>query len=127
MQDRPAAAELVTAVAGLLQDTILPQSTGRTAFEIRVAVNALELVARQLAHAEESHAAELRRLETLIGHAGSLMELNRKLCTRIASGVIDADDAALIDHLWQTTLEKLSVDQPSYAAFRDELQRQTRG
>jgi hypothetical protein len=120
MQDRPSPVELVKAVASLLQTMVLPQSTGRLAFEIRVAINALELVARQLAYADEAHRAEHQRLEELLGRTGSLMELNRELSTRIAGGGIGLADDRLIRHLWATTMEKLAVDQPSYAAFREE-------
>jgi len=120
MQDRPNPVELVKAVANLLQATVLPQSTGRQAFEIRVAINALELVARQLAGADEAHCAERQRLEELLARTGSLMDLNRELCARIAQGVIGLTDERLIRHLWETTMEKLAVDQPSYATFREE-------
>ena len=34
----------------------------------------------------------------------------------------DLQTAALSDHLWQTTLAKLAVDQPNYAAYRRELE-----
>ena len=127
MQDRPAAVDLVKSVAKLLQDTVLPQSTGRTAFEVRVAINALELVARQLTHGEDFDAAEMHRLEALLGQAGTLFALNRDLAARIAEGTVEAADPALIDHLWRTTMEKLAIDQPAYAAYRDELQRTTKG
>jgi Domain of unknown function (DUF6285) len=120
MQDRPTPVELIKAVANLLQAAVLPQSTGRPAFEIRVAINALELVTRQLACAGEAHGAEQQRLEELLGRTGSLMDLNRELCTRIAEGAIGLTDERLIGHLWATTMEKLAVDQPSYAAFREE-------
>jgi hypothetical protein len=120
MQDRPNPVELVKAVGNFLQATILPQSTGRQAFEIRIAINALELVARQLACAGEGHCAERERLEELLGRTGSLMDLNQELCTRIAQGVIGLTDERLVRHLWATTIEKLAVDQPSYAAFREE-------
>jgi len=120
MQDRPTPVELVQAVANFLRDTVLPPSTGRLAFEIRIAINALELVARQLACAGEAHCAERQRLEELLGRTGSLTDLNCELCTRIAEGVIGLTDERLTRHLWATTMEKLAVDQPSYAAFREE-------
>jgi len=120
MQDRPNPVELVKAVANFLQATVLPQSTGRQAFEIRIAINALELVARQLVHADEDHCAERERLEELLGRTGSLTDLNQELCARIAQGAVDLTDERLIRHLWATTMEKLAVDQPSYAAFREE-------
>jgi hypothetical protein len=126
MQDRPSPAELVRAVAAFLRSTIMPESAGHVAFEARVAINALELVARQLTCADEAHAAERLRLERLLKRTGMLADLNRDLCTRIANGSIIETDEHLIRHLWATTLDKLAVDQPSYAAFREESQR-TRG
>jgi Domain of unknown function (DUF6285) len=127
MQDRPNPIELVKAVTNLLQTSVLPQSSGRLGFEIRVAINALELVARQLTQAEHGHADELHRLADLLGHEGSLTDLNRELCACIASGAFDGNDEELVSHLWATTMEKLAVDQPSYAAFRDEQQKQAKG
>ena len=56
----------------------------------------------------------------LLGRTGPLIELNCELCTRIAEGTIALTDERLIRHLWATTMEKLAVDQPSYAAFREE-------
>jgi hypothetical protein len=123
VQDRPNPIELVKAVANFLRATVLPQSTGRVAFEIRVAISALELVARQSACAGEADCAERRRLEELLGRTGSLMDLNRELCTRIGDGVIGLTDERFIRHIWATTMEKLAVDQPSYAAFVEEQQR----
>ncbi|MFG3756176.1 DUF6285 domain-containing protein, partial [Klebsiella pneumoniae] len=75
---------------------------------------------RQLTLAGASEDAELVRLEALLGVGGPLADLNRLLCERIATGAIAADDAALRDHLWATTLDKLAVDQPTYAAYRAE-------
>jgi hypothetical protein len=52
---------------------------------------------------------------------GSLGELNRTLADRIAKGEIDLQTPGLADHLWQTTMDKLAVDQPSYASYKREL------
>ena len=117
MQDRPDPIDLVRTVAATLRDKLMPQLTGSAAFEARVAANALDLVARQLEYAGTSDADELRRLEALLGHGGSLQDLNRELCARIADATLTADDPRLRDHLWATTLAKLAVDQPTYAAY----------
>ncbi len=52
---------------------------------------------------------------------GSLAELNRVLADRIAKGEVDLQTPGLADHLWQTTMDKLAVDQPNYASYRREL------
>ena len=54
---------------------------------------------------------------------GSLGELNRALAERIASGEADLQTPGLADHLWQTTMDKLAVDQPNYASYKRELER----
>lgn len=123
MQDRPDPVELIRTVADTLRDRLMPQLAGSAAFEARVAANALDLVVRQLTLAAGADAAELHRLEALLGSSGSLAELNRMLCDHIAGGDIAADDAALRDHLWATTLDKLAVDQPGYAAYRAEARK----
>ena len=117
MQDRPDPIDLVRTVVATLRDKLMPQLSGSAAFEARVAANALDLVARQLERAGTSDAGESRRLEALLGHSGSLLDLNRELCDRIADATLAANDPRLKDHLWATTLAKLAVDQPTYAAY----------
>jgi hypothetical protein len=120
MQDEPTPSELIRAVADFLRNELMPQISGHSAFKLRVAINALDLVTRQLALEGESDEAELARLSQLLGIDGSLLELNRALAERIASGEADLGTPGLAEHLWQTTLAKLAVDQPNYAAYRRE-------
>ncbi len=54
----------------------------------------------------------------MLGRAGSLDELNRELCSRIRAGELDLETPGLAEHLRETTLEKVAVDQPRYAAYR---------
>ncbi len=90
MQDEPTPVELIQAVAGFLRADVAPHLSGHAAFKLRVALNALDLVARQLTLEAGSDAAELERLSKLLGRDGSLRELNRALSARIASGEMDA-------------------------------------
>ena len=57
----------------------------------------------------------------LLGMQGSLGDLNRALADRIAKGEVDLQTPGLAEHLWQTTMDKLAVDQPNYAAYKREL------
>jgi Domain of unknown function (DUF6285) len=123
MQDEPTPTELIKAVADFLRNDITPQVGGHNAFKMRVAINALDLVTRQLALEGGSDAAEAERLSQLLGRQGALGELNRALAERIASGEADLQTPGLADHLWQTTMDKLAVDQPNYAAYRREVER----
>ena len=107
MQDEPTPTELIKAVADFLRNEIAPVIKGHNAFKLRVGINALDLVTRQLTLAAGSDAAELRGLKKLLGTDGSLADLNRALADKIASGDADLADAgigraSLADHAGQT-------------------------
>ena len=121
MQDEPTPEELIKAVADFLRNDIAPMISGHNAFKLRVSINALDLVTRQLALESRSDASEVSRLSQLLGKQGSLGELNRVLADRIARGEIALQTPGLADHLWQTTMDKLAVDQPNYASYKREL------
>ena len=121
MQDEPTPTELIKAVADFLRNEIAPVISGHNAFKLRVSINALDLVTRQLVLEQGSDAAEATRLSKLLGRQGSLGELNRALSDQIAKGEVDLETPGLADHLWQTTLAKLAVDQPNYASYKREL------
>jgi hypothetical protein len=121
MQDEPTPEELTKAVADFLRNDIAPGISGHNAFKLRVSINALDLVARQLALEQASDAAEAARLSQLLGMQGALGELNRVLADRIGKGELDLQTPGLSEHLWQTTLAKLAVDQPNYASYKREM------
>jgi hypothetical protein len=120
MQDEPTPTELIKAVADFLRNEITPEIKGHNAFKLRVGINALDLVTRQLALERASDTAEVARLKELLGIKGSLYDLNRVLAERIASGEAELQTPGLAEHLWQTTLDKLAVDQPNYGSYKRE-------
>ncbi len=122
MQDQPKAVDLIAAVADFLRHQAMPELTGHTAFHARVAANALDIVRRELEAAPAADAAEHERLKALMGGDGSLDALNRALSAAIAAGEMTLETPGLADHLWATTLAKLSIDQPAYASYRQEMQ-----
>ena len=68
-----------------------------------------------------AEAAEHERLKAMLGVDGDLATLNAELAGRIAAGEMDLATPGLKDHLWTVTLDKLAVDQPTYAAYRASL------
>lgn len=124
MQDQPHPSEVLGAVAEFLRSTVIPKADPLVAFQTRVAVNALEMMGRQLDLAPAAEAAELERLVAILGHPGPLDDLNAELASRIAAGEVDLETPGVRDHLWATTLAKLAVDQPTYAAYRAALSEQ---
>ena len=120
MQDRPTPEELLEAVAAFLRDHVVPgAASGQVAFHARVAANALDIVRRQMALAPAAHALEQAAITKLLGAepGDDVARLNRMLCERIANGALDLDTPRLADCLWQITLDKLAVDQPSYETY----------
>jgi hypothetical protein len=120
MQDEPTPIELTRAVADFLRNDVTPMISGHNAFKLRVAINILDLVTRQLTLEDGAAAAEADRLAKLLGMEGSLIEQNRALAEKIAKGEVDLATPGLSEHLWQTTLAKLAVDQPNYASYKRE-------
>src|ERR1700754_3486690 len=124
MQDDPTPTELTKAVADFLRNDIAPAVSGHNAFKLRVAINALDLVVRQMTFADGSDTAEAASLKKLLGIDGPLTDLNRALADKITSGDADLGTPGLAEHLWQTTMAKLAVDQPNYGSFKRELGRE---
>ncbi|MES5483322.1 DUF6285 domain-containing protein [Bradyrhizobium sp. INPA03-11B] len=121
MQDQPGPHEILTAVAAFLRDVVVPESLPRTAFQARVAANAVDLVRRQILLGPASDEAEKASLARLLGEELSLADANAALAARIADGTLDASTAGVKEHLRKTTLAKLAVDQPTYSGYRAAL------
>ena len=120
MHDLPDPDQLLATAAAFLREQAAPALEGRAGFHARVMANVIDIARRQLSLAPAAAHAERGRLAALLGAVGDLETLNRQLCEGIRSGRVDADSPDLAAHLWQTTLDKLAVDQPRYAAYRRE-------
>ena len=118
--------------AALLPGGARPGRPPAGAYHARGAANAVSVVRRQIALAPAQEAAERARLAALLGSAmpvvqaapdAGLAQANQALSEAIARGRVALDDPALLAHLWQTTLDRLAVDQPGYASYQAELAR----
>ena len=125
MLDQPHGPALLDAVAKLLRDVLMPQLPPGAVFQARVAANAVDLAAREMRLGPSADAQAVARLQALLQHSGELPALEAELALRIRSGGIDDQDPALRAHLWASTLDKLAIDQPSYAPYRRALQLRT--
>ncbi|HEX4301254.1 MAG TPA: DUF6285 domain-containing protein [Rhizomicrobium sp.] len=116
--DQPSMQELVAAVRDFLEQRAMPELKGHTAFHARVATNALSIVVRELESSAASGEAERARLAALLGHDGTLLDLNRELCARIRKGDIDLETPGLAEHMTVTTRDKVGIDQPNYGGLK---------
>ena len=96
---RPTAQELVAAVRGFLEQEVAGQLTGATAFNLRIAVNVLAIVERELA-AEDDSAAAAARLRALLGENPELGHevLEAKLVAALRGGVLGLASPGLLEH-----------------------------
>lgn len=121
MLDDPNPIEILEVVAAMIRDQLVPQLPPDAVFHARVAANAIDLVRRQLESGEALEQASHERLQSLLGREGKAADLEQELSQRIRSGSLTADSPGLIEHLMAVTMAKMSVDQPSYASYRQAL------
>lgn len=119
--DMPRADELLISVRDFLRDDVMQATTGRTQFLARVAGNSLDIVDRELSLGAGARARELDRLEMLLGREGSLGELRWALVSALRDGSQALDDEGLIEHLRNTVVNQIAIDQPRYSGFRTAL------
>lgn len=115
---RPTAAELLDAVASFLDNEVRDQLTGSTAYTLRVAVNALRIVERELGAADvlASFDGERAALPGAPASEGELAALVR-------DGSIVPDDPALRAYLVRSVRARVAIDSPRYAAVAEADQR----
>lgn len=106
--DRPTAAELLHAARGALGDDVLPQLEGRAAFQARVAMRALGIVARELEHAPADALARADALAAL----GADDETGA--AARARAGDYDTDEPAALAAMRALVRCKLAAANPRH-------------
>jgi len=120
MNNPPSKEELITSVIEFIENDIIDELVGQKRFHAHVAKNSLQIILRQLKLEEKNNRFEKNRLKEILKIDKDLNELNKILCQKIDDEEIDISNNDLIDHLFKTTMEKLSIDQPNYSAYLDE-------
>ena len=110
----PPSPEILAVIREFLEAEILPAVADDKRFNVRVAVNLLGSIERELRQGSEADAAEAARLAALTGVEGSLEENNRRLAAAIRDGRIAADDRQLLDHLRATAADALRINNPKW-------------
>jgi len=126
-QNRPTAVELLDAVKTFLSDSVKPELTDHTAFNLMVALKSLDIVQRELEQGPEFAKAERARLADILGHDGTLEDLNAELTDRIRAGTLGLDDPKVKAHLVETTKAKVQIDQPKYSGLKHAEQKENSG
>lgn len=117
MNNPPSKEELIISIINYIENDVISELKGQKRFHAHVAKNSLNIILRQLRLEKENSSKEKKRLEEILKIDGDLIELNRILCEKINNNEINIKDNNLIDHLYKTTMEKLSIDQPNYSGY----------
>ncbi len=103
--------ELLAALISWDEEHVFPNSAGRDLFQARVARNALRILSRDAAYGPQFSRNRAARLRTL-----GLTE--EELCSALRAGSLDSETLV---HLRLDLLERLQIDQPSYAGFKSAM------
>ena len=120
MNNPPSKEELIMSIIEFIENDVIDELIGQKRFHAHVAKNSLQIVLRQLKVEEKNNQSEKSRLKEILKIDKDLNEMNKILCQKIDDEEIDINNNDLIDHLFKTTMEKLSIDQPNYSAYLDE-------
>lgn len=112
----PSAPELLAVIREFLETDLLTDATlgEDKRFNVRIAVNMLATLERELRLGPAANTAEAERLSELVGAAGSLEEKNRRLSDAIRKRVLAANDPHLLDHLERTLVDALRINNPKW-------------
>jgi hypothetical protein len=120
MTHQPTKQSLIEATRKFLEQELKPALTDTALqYKLRIAMNVLAIVERELAQehvAEQEQSAGLRHL--LDSDSVSTQDMTTQLCQRIQQGKFDSAEDALLEHLEQTALNRLAIDNPRYSTYR---------
>ena len=122
--DLPRSDELLTATVELLRGDVMESTSGRLNFLARVAANSLDIVIREGRIGPRARRQEHGRLEALFGE-GDLQELRWHLARGLRSGDVVLELPGLAEHLRQSVVDQISIDQPRYSGLKSALVRDT--
>ena len=120
-RDLPRNDELLTSVRDFLRGDVMAETTGRSNFLARVAANSLDIVLRELSLGPGQQSRELDSLQTLYRSEDDLVSLRWRLVNELRNKEISLDSAVLQEHLRQTVVDQIAIDQPKYSGFKHAL------
>ena len=113
-QSYPDIKTLLTAAIRYMESELMPTLDGYHRFKVRVTVNVLNTIRRELEMRGDQAKAEHERLVAILGHEGDLETLSRELSDRIRKGEFSLDDERLRAHIKQSLSDALSIANPKW-------------
>ena len=110
----PSAPDILAVVKEFLETQIIPAVSDDKRFKVRVSVNLLAALERELRLGPAADSAEGVRLKELTGINGSLAGMNRSLAEAIRAEQVAIDDPRLFEHLRATVKDALRINNPKW-------------
>ena len=119
----PRADELLVSVRDFIRNDVTTNTKDRTKFLSKVAANSLDIVLRELEIGPTHQAQELDRLKKLYDEPNQeLTTLRWRLVNDIRAGNRPLTDPELQNHLRQTVVNQIRIDQPGYSGLKKALE-----
>lgn len=113
--EHPNATQLSDSISDFLRRDILPVlEDPALQYQLRVAINGLAIIDRELASGAEQQASERALLAKFLRCDGEIDELRRQLCSWIQTSEAPYASAELLDTLQIISDAKLAIDNPRY-------------
>ena len=114
-QSYPDIKTLLTTAIRYMETELMPSLDGYHRFKVRVTVNVLNTIKRELEMRGEQAKLEHERLVAILGHDGDDVEkLSRELADRIRAGEFSLDDERLRTHIKQSLADALALANPKW-------------
>ena len=113
-QSYPDIKTLLTAATKYMESELMPSLDGYHRFKVRVTVNVLNTIRRELEMRGKQAEAEHERLVAILGHEGDVETLSRELSERIRKGDFSLEDQRLRTHIKQSLSDALSIANPKW-------------
>lgn len=117
MQYRPSAEELLSAIAELLDDELLPALPEALKHKCRVAANLARILEREQRLSSEAIGLEHDRLTALIGSEGDVVTLSAALAERLRTDDDPDFQRRAWDSLVAITRDDLAIAKPGHDSW----------
>jgi hypothetical protein len=92
-----------------------------------VASNSIDIVLRELSLGPEHQTRELDRLQVFFQTEEDLNTLRWRLVEELRNKQVSLDNEALQNHLRETVVNQIAIDQPKYSGFKRALAHSSQG
>lgn len=119
MQPRPTASEILSTVAQVIEEQIVPALSGQVQHNARVAANLVQIVERELRLAPAADERERAALAALLGIDGDVASLRARFAADLRSGMADSAEKAA--EVWPVLMagvkDELAVVKPGHDSW----------